>query len=91
MTGTPMELLEGKADFDPSANPEDVNIAVTGGIWDYNNLGQLPHPWNFPHDDFPEYSGLCIYLRHVRGLHMTGMTLKDPMTFAITRLTSAGV
>ena len=62
----------------------DQNIAVTGGIWDYNNQGQLPHPWHFPHDEFPEYDGFCMYLRHVRGLHMTGMTLKDPMTFAIT-------
>ena len=82
--GTIMEYLEGTAPFDAAANPADENITVTGGIWDYNNKGQLPHPWHFPHDDFPDYNGLCIYLRHVRGLHMTGMTMKDPMTYAVT-------
>ena len=82
--GTIQEYLQGTAPFDATANPPDENIAVTGGIWDYNNQGQLPHPWNFPHDDFPEYSGLCMYLRHIRRLHLTGMTMKDPTTYAIT-------
>ena len=69
---------------DPCARPVDENIAVSGGIWDYNNRGQLPHPWFFPHDEFPDYDGMCIYLRHVRGLHLSGLTMKDPMTFAVT-------
>ena len=80
------EALTGHTGEQPAFTDSDGdrNIAVTGGIWDYNNEGQLPHPWHFPHDDFPEYNGLCIYLRHVRGLHMSGLTIKDPMTFAVT-------
>lgn len=76
-------MLRNEA-FDAEPTAADENVAVTGGIWDYNNRGQLPHPWHFPHDGFPDYDGLCICLRHVRGLHLTGMTLKDPMTFAVT-------
>ena len=42
-----------------NADPEEgnCNFTVEGGIWDYNNLGQGPNPFHYPHPDDPDYIG----------------------------------
>ncbi|HIS69317.1 MAG TPA: hypothetical protein IAA58_08170 [Candidatus Gallacutalibacter stercoravium] len=60
------------------------NFEVTGGIWDMNNLGQGKNPFHFPHEQHPDYDGLCMYFRHVKNIRLAHMTLKDPITFAVT-------
>lgn len=67
-----------------NADEENEWIEVTGGIWDLNNLGQMKNPFLFPHDDFPGYNGFSIYFKNVKNLRMSHMTMKDPITFAIT-------
>ena len=67
-----------------NAEEENEWIEVEGGIWDLNNLGQMKNPFLFPHDEFPEYNGFSIYFKNVKNLRMSHMTMKDPVTFAIT-------
>ena len=62
----------------------DSNIYISGGIWDQNNLGQLPNPFLFPHPQAPEYLGYGMLFQNVKNLHLTHMQLKDPVTFAVT-------
>ncbi len=76
-------MLKNEA-FDLGGAAIDADIAVTGGIWDFNNRGQLPHPWFFPHDEAPDYDGMCVFFRGVKNLRLSGITMKDPITFAIT-------
>lgn len=62
----------------------NANIYVSGGIWDENNLGQLPNPLYMPQTRVPGYDGIGLMFQNVRNLHLTGMTFKDPVTFALT-------
>lgn len=69
-----------------NADPEDgnCNFTVEGGIWDYNNLGQGPNPFHYPHPDHPDYIGFMFYFRNVKNFRFAHMTLKDPINFCIT-------
>jgi hypothetical protein len=67
---------------DPTGGNTDIEIC--GGIWDYNNLGQMKNPFHFPHDDFPDYNGITMFFTNVKRLRLSGLTMKDPVTFAIT-------
>lgn len=69
-----------------NADPEagDANIYVDGGIWDQNNLGQIPNPFHYPHPDCPDYDGIGLFFKNVRNLHLTNLTMKDAVTFAVT-------
>lgn len=63
---------------------EHTDIRVQGGIWDCNNQGQLPNPFLVPHEAFPHYNGIGIFLTNIKHLVLTDMTIKDPTTFACT-------
>lgn len=69
-----------------NADPEEgnCNFTVEGGIWDYNNLGQGPNPFHYPHPDDPDYIGFMFYFRNVKNFRFAHMTLKDPINFCIT-------
>ena len=69
-----------------NADPEtgNANIEVTGGIWDMNNLGQSKNPIHFANPDRPRYDGIAVFLKNVKNLRIAGLTMKDPITFAIT-------
>jgi len=69
-----------------NADPEkgDVDIEVTGGVWDMNNLGQSKNPIHFPRPDRPRYDGIAVFFKNVRRLRVAGLTMKEPITFAIT-------
>ena len=71
----------------------DEDIAVVGGIWDLNDLGQEGNPLQKPHDivDWQtgdreyndRYFGVIMRFSHVKRLRVSNVTLKDPVTFAI--------
>ena len=74
------------------------DIAVIGGIWDYNNLNQHPNPSKTPgyfdnthHSANPDlvmkyddsYQGIIIRFCGVTRLTVRGLTLKDPVTYCL--------
>lgn len=62
----------------------NANFSVTGGIWDYNNLGQAKNPFHFHDPALPEYNGYMFDLRNVCSFRFADMTMKDPVTFCLT-------
>jgi len=84
-----------------NANPKEGNrrIAVTGGVWDFNNLGQLPNPgaWNClkqfgkipagtPDPAWPTnyYSrSHGMTFYNVSELEIRNVTLRNPVTYAL--------
>ena len=69
-----------------NADPEtgNANIEITGGIWDMNNMGQSKNPIHFPNPERPSYDGIAMFLKNVKNVRVAGLTMKDPITFAIT-------
>ena len=65
----------------------DARIAVTGGIWDMDNLRQSPNPYVTPgarrpktHD--PEFfMGIAMRFCHVKGIAVRGITIRNPTTY----------
>lgn len=63
----------------------DTDITISGGIWDYNNMGQLKNPLNWKTEDCPDdYDGICFYFLNVKNMIISNLTFKDPITFACT-------
>ena len=62
------------------------NIAIIGGIWDFNNQGQAPNPMRIPPEDgnYEAVTHFIFYFDNVKNLHLSGLTLKDPTIFAAT-------
>ncbi len=54
------------------------NIEITGGIWNFNNLGQLPNPERTKVFEPYGFSGDGMLFYNVRGIKLSSMTLKDP-------------
>ena len=59
------------------------NIEVEGGIWDFNNQGQLPNPQQHQSEN-DEYSGYCMFFFSVKHLRISSVTMRNPINFAIT-------
>jgi len=59
------------------------NIEIKGGIWDFNNKGQLGNPI-FTGERPGGYLGLCALFYNVKNLHISDLTFKDPINFALT-------
>ncbi|GHU73145.1 hypothetical protein AGMMS49992_10800 [Clostridia bacterium] len=85
MDGSDCVMLENVDQTDGSRD-----IAVCGGIWDMNNMGQSKNPLHFPAasgkkypDDNDIYSGFCMRFRRVKGLTVREMTFQDPVTFCL--------
>ena len=68
-------------------NGGNNQITVIGGIWDGNNLTQMTayhennNNKNLPYDP-DRYLGVVMMFDNVKNLHVTGVTYKDPRTFA---------
>ncbi len=70
-------------------------ITISGGVWDYNNLNQKENPL-MTHKEYlsknpmpygideNKYEGLPLHFLNVRNLHIKDLTIKDPITFALT-------
>ena len=68
-----------------SCDPSDAceNIEITGGIWDFNNVGQQPNP--IATKDFPtDFNGFGMQFFNVKHFKLSNLTLKDPVNFAVT-------
>ncbi len=71
------------------------NITISGGIWDYNNMEQKENPLMtqteylsrnpMPYGiDEEKYEGLPLHFLNVKNLIIKDLTIKDPITFALT-------
>ncbi len=58
------------------------NIEVVGGIWNCNNLEQRSNP--IISRENTGYSGIGMVFYNVTNLRISSLTMKDPVTFAIT-------
>jgi hypothetical protein len=57
------------------------NIAIEGGIWDYNNIENPRKPDLF---DLTGPTGQMFFFKKVKGLTLNGLTLADPSAYYIT-------
>jgi hypothetical protein len=57
------------------------NIAIEGGVWDYNNL---ENPRKSDLFDLTGPTGQMFFFKNVKGLTLSGLTLVDPSAFYIT-------
>ncbi|MBQ2967853.1 MAG: hypothetical protein IJE10_07045 [Clostridia bacterium] len=60
------------------------NIEVEGGIWNFNNKEQTENPILSGNYDQSGYRGFMFLFYNVKGLRISSLTLKDPVTFAVT-------
>ena len=60
------------------------NIAVEGGVWNFNNKNQNPNPLSNGKYEPEGYSGFGFLFYNVQNLAMSNLTLKDPCNFAVT-------
>jgi hypothetical protein len=69
----------------------NTNIAVQGGIWDMDNMSQTPNPLAVPPAALlaqktylpGTYLGIGMRFDNVENLSLSGLTIKDPVTFSI--------
>ena len=60
------------------------NIEICGGIWNFNNMNQLPNPEQTKVLEPYGYTGEGMLFYGVRNLKLSSMTLKDPVHFGIS-------
>ncbi|MBR2838296.1 MAG: hypothetical protein IKE55_05925 [Kiritimatiellae bacterium] len=85
-------MLAGNAD--PLGGNHDITIE--GGVWDMDNTSQAPNPmWRhyckppLPHIARPKkydpgfYRGVAIYFENVSNLVVKGVTIRNPVTYAL--------
>ena len=63
---------------------ESQNIEICGGIWNCNNLGQMPNPIQTRDFSVREFWGYGMIFFKVKGLILRDLTLKDPTNFGVT-------
>ncbi len=59
------------------------NIQIYGGIWNCNNLGQLPNPL-YTKNYENGYNGFGMLFYNMKNFTLKNLTIKDPINFAIT-------
>jgi TPR repeat protein len=64
--------------------PVSRNIELRGGIWNCNNLGQMPNPIQTRDFSVREFWGYGMILYKVEGLILADLTVKDPTNFGVT-------
>ncbi|MBQ8341695.1 MAG: hypothetical protein IJY22_04890 [Clostridia bacterium] len=69
-------------DFSPDAPCE--NIEISGGIWNCNNMNQIPNHTFSKDFSVREHYGYGMLFYNVKGLKLCNMTLKDPIRYAVT-------
>ena len=69
----------------PASEHVCQNIEVIGGIWNFNNTNQRPNPLKtLDFGESEDYTGFGFQFFNVKNLKLSSMTLKDPITFAVT-------
>ena len=82
------------ANADPAGG--DCDISIEGGVWDMDNVRQAPNPsWQhccnppWPRAKLPAkydpsfYRGVALYFENVSNLVVKGVTLRNPVTYAL--------
>ena len=69
-------------DYSPTAICR--NIALSGGVWDCNNRGQLPNPEQSGVYEPHGYTGDGMLFYGVENLTLSGLTLQDPVHYGVT-------
>ena len=64
-------------EYSPEAITE--NIEISGGIWNFNNMNQLPNPERTEGFGPYGYTGEGMLFYGVKNLKLSNMTLKDPV------------
>ena len=66
-------------------SPEAVaqNIEISGGIWNFNNMNQLPNPEQTKVLEPYGYTGEGMLFYAVKNLKLSYMTLKDPVHWGV--------
>jgi polygalacturonase len=60
----------------------DHGIGIIGGVWDGNNANQSREDIHANTYDPTRYIGIAMQFLNVRDLHMSGLTFRDPESFA---------
>ncbi|MBE6591557.1 MAG: hypothetical protein E7646_05900 [Ruminococcaceae bacterium] len=68
-------------DYSPDAPCE--NVELCGGIWDCNNLNQLPNPERTKEHPVREHYGCGMLFYNVKNFKLSSLTVKDPSQYAI--------
>lgn len=68
-------------DYAPDAPCQ--NITLEGGIWDCNNMEQLPNPERTKEHPVREHYGVGMLFYNVKGLTLRSLTVKDPCQYAV--------
>ena len=69
-------------EFSPTVMSE--NIEIQGGIWNFNNLNQLPNPEQSKIFEPYGYTGDGMLFYGVKNLKLSSMTFKDPVHYGAT-------
>lgn len=77
--GSDCVMLTNRREETPSRQ-----IEVSGGIWNFHNKGQTENPLLTKQEHQTDYMGYGFFFYRVSGLKLSDMTLKDPVTFAVT-------
>jgi len=66
-----------------NADPEkgDRDIAITGGIWDFDNAHQSPNPWVLPGGTFKMWSPKMFFFDNIERFTLRGVTFRNPVTY----------
>ena len=85
LMGTPDTVLPLATKYLKGKKPEYFaeNIEITGGIWNFNNKEQHTNPF-ITDVKIPDYSGYGMLFIGIKGFRFSSLTLKDPVTFAVT-------
>ena len=68
-------------DYDPNSPCE--NIEICGGIWNCNNMEQLPNPERKIDLSVREFYGCGMLFYNVKGFKICDLTVKDPSQYGI--------
>lgn len=71
-------------DYSGDAKDRAENIEISGGIWNFNNMEQLPNPERSRVYEPHGYSGDVMLFYNVSNLKLSGMTIKDPVHYGVT-------
>ena len=77
----PRHLFHYVNEYSPDA--PCCNIEVVGGVWNFNNLEQIPNPLKTKVFEPAGYTGYGFLFYHVKNFNLSSMTLKDPVNFAV--------
>ena len=68
-----------------SPEKEDIchNFEIEGGIWNFNNMNQLPNPIYTRDFKGGDYLGHVMFFYNVKNFRISNLTVKDPANYAV--------